>query len=127
MENKKLYRSADDNVIAGVCGGLADYFKIDSTLVRIIFVLLSLGGGSGILIYLIMWLVVPAETGIKKNTEEVLKKVKETKNKRINIFGIILILVGIVAIWNQIAPLKINWDFFWPGVLILIGVWFLFK
>lgn len=141
MENKKLYRSADDNVVAGVCGGLADYFKIDSTLVRIIFVLLSLGGGSGILIYFIMWLVVPIESETRKNkkndedledfVDDVKNKaksiVKETKSKKINIFGIFLILIGIVAIWNQIMPFRIDWDFFWPGMLILLGIVFLFK
>ena len=56
---KKLYRSRKDRMIAGVCGGLADYFNIDVTWVRLIFVLLFLAGGCALLIYLIMWLIVP--------------------------------------------------------------------
>ncbi len=46
-------------MIAGVCGGLADYFGIDPTIVRIIFVVLALAGGPGILIYLALWVILP--------------------------------------------------------------------
>lgn len=58
---RRLYRSRRDRMIAGVCGGLADYFNMDPTVMRLIFVLLLLLGGSAILVYLIMWLVVPLE------------------------------------------------------------------
>lgn len=60
---RKLFRDPDDKKIAGVCGGIAAYFNVDSTLIRIIFILLLFGYGSAIIIYLILWLVVPkAET-----------------------------------------------------------------
>ncbi|ASQ46351.1 PspC domain-containing protein [Legionella clemsonensis] len=58
---KRLYRSRRDKMIAGVCGGLANYFNMDPTVMRLIFILLLLLGGSAILVYLIMWLVVPLE------------------------------------------------------------------
>ncbi|HRF28454.1 MAG TPA: PspC domain-containing protein [Candidatus Saccharibacteria bacterium] len=59
---KKLYRSTTDKKIAGVCGGIAEYFDIDPTIVRIIFVALLLPGGlPGLLPYLILWVVVPTE------------------------------------------------------------------
>lgn len=62
METKKLYRSRTDKMIAGVCGGLGRYLGIDPTLVRLLFVLLVLlGVGSGLLIYLILMVVVPLE------------------------------------------------------------------
>jgi phage shock protein C len=62
METKKLYRSRTDKMIAGVCGGLGQYLSVDPTLIRLIFVLLLLlGVGSGLLIYLIMMIVVPLE------------------------------------------------------------------
>lgn len=57
---KRLYRSRHERVIAGVCGGLAQYFAVDPTLVRIIWVLLALSG-TGILLYLIALLVIPEE------------------------------------------------------------------
>ena len=58
---QKLSRSQSDRMLAGVCGGLAQYFNIDPTLVRLLFVFLAFFGGPGILIYLIMLIVVPEE------------------------------------------------------------------
>ena len=60
-ESRKLYRSKADRKIAGVCCGLAQYFKADPTLIRVLFVVLTLLGGSGILIYLAMWIIVADE------------------------------------------------------------------
>ena len=56
---RKLYRSRTHRMVAGVCGGLADYFNIDATLIRALFVLLAVFGGSGLLIYIVMWIIVP--------------------------------------------------------------------
>ncbi|TAL86218.1 MAG: PspC domain-containing protein [Rhodanobacter sp.] len=56
---KRLYRSRQDRALAGVCGGIATYFGWDPTLVRVGWILLTLMGGSGILLYLIMWVVMP--------------------------------------------------------------------
>ncbi|MGY3039054.1 phage shock protein C [Rhodanobacter sp. TND4EL1] len=56
---KRLQRSNHDRKLAGVCGGIAEYFGWDPTLVRAGWVVLTLMGGSGILLYLIMWLVMP--------------------------------------------------------------------
>jgi phage shock protein PspC (stress-responsive transcriptional regulator) len=58
-EPRKLYRSRSTRMIAGVCGGLADYFNIDATLVRVLFLLLAVFGGTGLVIYLVMWIIVP--------------------------------------------------------------------
>jgi len=56
---KRLYRSTTDSHIAGVCGGIAEYLEVDSTLVRLAFAALTLMGGPGLIIYIILWLVVP--------------------------------------------------------------------
>ena len=61
---KKLYRSKTDKRLAGVCGGLGEYFGIDSTLVRLGFALFTLAGGSGLFIYLIAALIIPEENEI---------------------------------------------------------------
>lgn len=58
---KRLYRSRREKMLAGVCGGLAEYFGMDPSLMRILFVVFLLVGGSAILVYLILWLVVPLE------------------------------------------------------------------
>jgi phage shock protein PspC (stress-responsive transcriptional regulator) len=58
-EGKKLFRSNADRKIFGVCGGIAEYLEVDSTIVRIIFLLLLLGMGTGLLAYLICALIMP--------------------------------------------------------------------
>ena len=58
-EPRKLYRSRSQRMIAGVCGGLADYFNIVATLVRVLFLLLAVFGGTGLVIYIVMWVIVP--------------------------------------------------------------------
>ena len=59
--NKKLYKSADNKMLAGVCGGVADYFGIDPTLVRLGWVLFCALGGSGILAYIIAAIIIPEQ------------------------------------------------------------------
>lgn len=59
MNNKKLTKSATDRRWAGVAGGIAEYFEVDSTLVRLLFVLLSLAGGPGLLLYIVLAIVLP--------------------------------------------------------------------
>ncbi len=61
MENKQLRRSKSDRVIAGVCGGLGKYFNIDPVIVRIAFVVAIFGFGVSILVYPLLWLVIPEE------------------------------------------------------------------
>ncbi|MCX7904447.1 MAG: PspC domain-containing protein [Caloramator sp.] len=58
---KRLYRSRTDRMIAGVCGGIAKYFDMDPTIVRLLWVLIVMLGGSGILAYIICWIVIPEE------------------------------------------------------------------
>jgi len=59
-EAKRLTRSRSDRMIAGVCGGLAEYFHVDPTLVRLLFAVGALlGAGSLVLVYIVMWIVVP--------------------------------------------------------------------
>lgn len=85
----KLYRSEKDRMIGGVCGGLGEYFNIDSTIVRLLFALIMIYGGSGLILYIILWIVVPtksetvksSEEVIKKNTEEIKEKVGSAINK----------------------------------------------
>ena len=56
---KKLYRSSRERMLAGVCGGLADYFGVDVTIVRILMVLFALAGGPGLILYVILALIIP--------------------------------------------------------------------
>lgn len=57
--NKRIFRSRKDKIIAGVCGGLAEYFNIDPTIVRLVWALLVLLAGTGILVYIVCAIVIP--------------------------------------------------------------------
>jgi len=90
---KKLYRSKKDKMIAGICGGIAEYFDVDSTLIRLLTVIFVLLGGAGFVVYIIAWIIIPEtpeqvsddkfdkreepKEKIKKETEKVVEEVKE--------------------------------------------------
>lgn len=145
--NKKLYRSRKDYMIAGVCGGIAEYFEIDSTLVRLLAVLVVLIGGAGVVAYIIAWIVIPKNPDqvsdeafeerekikekVKKGTKDVIKEVKEhfeseelshksEKNRRI-LGGIIVIAVGLIFLLNGFFP-WVGWNKLWPVILIAVGI-----
>ena len=60
-QTRKLYRSRTDRKLGGVCGGLAQYFNTDATLIRVLFVVFALLGGPGLVVYVVLWIVVPEE------------------------------------------------------------------
>ncbi len=68
--NKRLYRSRKNRRVAGVCSGIADYLAVDPTLVRILWVLLAIAGGPGVLLYIIMAAIVPEEPEFIQTTAQ---------------------------------------------------------
>ena len=82
---KKLYRSETDKILGGVCGGLAEYFGIDSAIVRLVFVLILVYGGSGLLVYIILWIVLPTQSTTYTSSDDVIsensKEIKDTISK----------------------------------------------
>ncbi|MFP3881308.1 MAG: PspC domain-containing protein [Actinomycetota bacterium] len=115
LAEKRLYRSRTEKILGGVCGGLGDYFAIDPVWFRIGFVVLALGGGSGILIYLLMWLIVPEQPAGYEPTPGAGTSVNGAA-----VIGIVLMFVGTVALVNAIAP----WfgRYFWPAILVVGGL-----
>ena len=135
--NKKLYRSMTDSMIAGVCGGLAEYFNVDTVLVRIAAVVLALTAhGAGLLAYIIFWIIVPqkpleevvAETG---ETETVAVDAKEEKTERKNgilFVGAGLIVLGALFLLDNFVPvIFFSIGKLWPVVLVVIGILILRK
>jgi phage shock protein C len=61
MDNRRLTRCESDRMVAGVCSGLGHYLNIDPSIVRLIFVLMFLLGGHGLLVYIILWIVMPSD------------------------------------------------------------------
>ena len=61
MEPKRLYRSASDRMLVGVCGGIGEYLNVDSTIIRLLWAILVFGGGIGILAYLVAAVIIPGQ------------------------------------------------------------------
>ncbi|MCE5209175.1 MAG: PspC domain-containing protein [Chloroflexi bacterium] len=61
MQSRKLFRSSTEKMLGGVCGGLGTYFNVDPTLVRLVFVVATLLGGPGMVIYVFLWIITPRE------------------------------------------------------------------
>ncbi|MDT8392404.1 MAG: PspC domain-containing protein [Bacteroidales bacterium] len=124
MEGRSgLYRSSKDSMIGGVAGGLAEYFRIDPTLIRILFILMVLVGGSGVLFYIILWIVLPTDEHVifpnnnpnpmeEKNSQENNQKKQfnpdekryKKKDEGSLIAGLILIALGIIFLVIRYFP-----------------------
>lgn len=112
----RLYRSREQKIVAGVCGGLGEYFAIDPVWFRIGFVVLTFGGGSGILVYLLMWLIVP-------ESPEGYTTPGGGRGRAFNgaaVIGVVFMFVGTIALVNTIAP----WlgQYFWPIIFVVGGL-----
>ena len=149
---KRLYRSRSDRMIWGVCGGLAKYFDMDPTIVRVIAVLSIFVTGLGIIAYIIMAIVLPLENSkatepkdtIKENVEEMKETASELgpeirstlageegeseeiakiRHRRLTIFGIIIIVLGVLFLLGSLNLFWwFNWGNLWPLILVAIGV-----
>ena len=147
MSNQRLYRSRSDRMIAGVCGGLGKYFNVDPVIVRLVFLLLLFLGGSGFLLYFILWIVVPDEQRlgaspqevVQANAQEMAQSAQElgksmgqavgsssgdvaqsaARNGPL-IFAVILIFLGIWFLLQNL--LHIDLGQLWPVVLIVVGL-----
>ncbi len=136
---KKLYRSKTDRVIFGVCGGLGEYFEVDSLILRILFILLTFTGGSGIIIYIILAIIIPDGEGHKLNgkeavneiqgkTQDLAEEIKKNGNwlrSTKNIIGLIIIFIGLNIFFKQVFDFSpfawINWGVVWALIIVLIG------
>jgi phage shock protein PspC (stress-responsive transcriptional regulator) len=142
METKRLYRSVTERKIAGVAGGLAEYFSMDPLLVRLIFILLAFAYGTSVLIYLVLWIVTPEKPfdfsavvnqpvadppkpAQPVNPVEPQKSSdpfppKKTKKKGGLIGGLVLICLGVLFLIDEFIP-NIDFGDLWPVILIVIG------
>lgn len=135
---KKLYRSREDRMIFGVCGGMAKYFDADSTLIRVLFILLVFANGIGLVMYFIFAILIPLEPGIEEEskTEESKEFISglKKKNRYMSkiIFGIILILIGLFFVLDRYFPISfyMRWlsiKSLWPYIIIILGLYLVFK
>lgn len=138
MDNR-LYRSMSDSMIAGVCGGLARYFGIDSTLVRLFFVLFSFAGGAGPVVYIILWIIIPREGVPSSSTmdeaelrsragqarDEFIQFTQKPNPQVIKYIGVALIALGLLYLIENLHIPYLAWlnsDLLWPVLLVFAGV-----
>ena len=79
MNNKKLYRIEEGKVLAGVCGGVAEYFNMDPVIVRVLWVAASLFAGGGLILYIVMVIIVPVKSEVI--VSNVIEKKEEDKKE----------------------------------------------
>lgn len=127
MTTKRLYKSRTERMIDGVCGGLAEFFSLDVTLVRIAWVLLTLIGGSGILLYIVAMIVMP----VNPAPIPVQASARST-GANAKFWGILLVVIGILWLLRNLdIPYYLHWwgfswDYVLPVILIMAGVAFLY-
>lgn len=150
-EIKKFYRSRTDRVLFGVCGGLGKYFNIDPILFRLLFVLLFLMHGAGLVVYILMVVITPEESGrhdkdkgleeefgelagkINDKAHEISKEIgvsgeADPDRSSRNFLAIIIILFGMFFLVREFFPLSwINTDIVWALGIIGIGLYIIFK
>ncbi|MFQ5602896.1 MAG: PspC domain-containing protein [bacterium] len=137
---RRIYRSLDERMLAGVCGGIAEYFNFDVLIIRVIWVVSIFTGGLGIIAYILSWIVIPENPSPKS----VVKK-SESKSSNSNLmWGLLLIVVGCMFLfqhldWFDIYPIHFRWHWrpWWfgnfgfglllPVLLIILGVIYLIK
>ncbi len=130
----RLMRSRTDVIIGGVCAGLGNYLGLDPILVRIFFVLLAIVGGSGVLVYLILWVIMPREDQVTPQgdlgermggiRDEMVASVSHPDNKAGLYIGIGLVALGLFYL---LRALDVSW-LFWlqdkymlPALLVVGG------
>jgi len=118
---KKLYRSRTSSMIAGVCGGLGEYLKVDPTILRVVAVLLIFAKGIGLLAYLIGWIVIPRRPEMEA---EVVTSERSELSRLLP--GLALIVIGLIFLVNNLIP-WFRFSYLWPVVLIVLGVALLLK
>jgi len=123
-EARRLRRSRDDHVIAGVCGGVAEYFGIDSVLVRIAALALVFAGGAGIILYIIGWIAMPeapvtAVAGAPGTAVVAAPGERTTSSLAI---GLIFVVLGAFFLLDEVWSDFLAWQYVWPIALIAVGI-----
>jgi phage shock protein C len=132
--NKKLFRTQQGSMLGGVGSGLGDYLRIDPLFIRIFFVLWAVTGGSAVLVYLILWVVIPAEGDeapmklddrIRRVGQELSAAFQHPNSQLVIFAGIGLIGMGAYYLLRQANFVWLEWfrwDLVWPLFLVLAGI-----
>jgi phage shock protein C len=127
MSETKLTRSRSDQMIAGVCAGLAQYLNLDPVLVRLAFIVLLFASGVGLPLYIVLWLVMPEGNGQTAVDNDTLKVEIGEENGRVSqpvTIGAILLMLGFYFLFREIGWLAwFHGSIIWPLLIIGFGVY----
>jgi phage shock protein C len=118
---KRLFRSEDDSVIAGVCGGLGKYLDVDPVLIRIAAVILVFAGGAGILLYVIGWIAIPEEPEPGAAPRATAAGEVERTSGAV-LLGLVFVVLGLFFLLDELWPDFLSWRYTWPIALIAVGI-----
>ena len=124
-QKERLRKSSSDRVMFGVAGGLAEHLDIDSTLIRVAFVVLGFASGIGLIAYIVLALAMPeAVEGAASVQDSTPPTEADTRTKRNrNFIGGILVIIGVVLLLLQLDFFSwLRWGLIWPLVIIAVGV-----
>jgi phage shock protein C len=117
---KRLVRTRDDSVLAGVCGGFGQYFNLDSALVRLLWVFFTIFGGSGVLAYIVAVFIIPDESTGKDVTP---RRLIDGINDKTILWCVLLVLVGIILFFQHGDFINSIWRHFWnSGINVLLAL-----
>ncbi len=129
---KKLYRSRRQRMIAGVCGGIAEYFDIDVTWVRLLLAISVFFGGIGIVLYILGIIVIPEDPVVDGNIDQdeggrVYVNTGDTTsqtNRTALVIGVALIIIGLLSFIKRLIPDVWRYvrNLGWPSILIILGI-----
>jgi phage shock protein C len=120
---KRLMRSRDDRVIAGVCGGLGKYLGVDAVLIRIAALILVFAGGAGLILYVIAWIAMP-EVPLGGTGDGAAAPAPTAPGERTTgamILGLVFVVLGVFYLFDQALPDIVDWEWVWPVALIAVG------
>jgi phage shock protein PspC (stress-responsive transcriptional regulator) len=118
---RRLVRSRDDRVIAGVCGGVGEYFGVDAVLIRIAALVLLFAGGAGALLYLVGWIAMPEAPLEPGAAEGAPAHAPGERRSGAVAVGALFVLLGAFFLVDEIWDDFLAWRYVWPIVLILVG------
>ena len=122
LTERRLVRSRDDRVVAGVCGGLGRYLGVDPVLVRIAALLLIFAGGAGVVLYVIGWIALPEEPAVVGGVPlEHASHEPGLDRSGAFLLGVVFVALGafflVDAVWGDF----LSWKYLWPIALIAVG------
>ena len=121
---KKLYRSRDNKILGGVCMGIANYFGVDVTLIRLLWIVVGFWGGIGFPAYIVAWIIIPEEPAGGEAID--ITPGQGSRGADTRTIGLIIVAVGLYLLLRQFIPTFFFEMYFWPLLIVAIGLFVMF-